>query len=44
MFCFLETDDIREQKKYEKRIQTSVDNTVNDVLWNQVWKSYERQK
>ena len=29
MFCFLETD-IREQKKYEKRIQTSVDNTVND--------------
>ena len=29
MFCFLETD-IREQKKYEKRIQTSADNTVND--------------
>ena len=44
MFCFLETD-IREQKKYEKRIQTSVDNTVNDLryeikfenIWN-VWK------
>ena len=30
MFRFLETD-IREQKKYEKRIQTSVDNTVNDL-------------
>ena len=30
MFCFLETD-IREQKKYEKRIQTSVDKTVNDL-------------
>ena len=29
MFHFLETN-IREQKKYEKRIQTSVDNTVND--------------
>ena len=29
MFCFLETD-IREQKKYEKRIQTSADKTVND--------------
>ena len=27
MFCFLETD-TREQKQYEKRIQTSVDNTV----------------
>ena len=30
MFGFLETD-IREQKTYEKRIQTSVDNTVNDL-------------
>ena len=30
MFFFLETD-IREQKKYEKNIQTSVDNTVNDL-------------
>ena len=28
MFRFLETD-IREKKKYENRIQTSVDNTVN---------------
>ena len=32
MFCFLKTD-IREQKKYEKRIQTSVDNTVNDLRY-----------
>ena len=28
-FPFLETD-IREQKKYDKRNQTSMDNTVND--------------
>ena len=32
MFGFLETD-IREQKEYEKRIQTSVDNTVNDLRY-----------
>ena len=32
MFHFLETD-IREQKKYEKRIQTLVDNTVNDLRY-----------
>ena len=32
MFCFLETD-IREQRKYEKRIQTSVDNKVNDLRY-----------
>ena len=32
MFCFLETD-IREQKKYKKRIQPSVDNTVNDLRY-----------
>ena len=44
MFCFLETN-IREQKKYEKRIQTSVDNTVNDLRYeikfeniSNVWK------
>ena len=30
MLSFLETD-IRDKKKYEKRIQTSVDNTVNDL-------------
>ena len=32
MFYFLETD-IREQKKYEMRTQTSVDNTVNDLCY-----------
>ena len=32
MFHFLETD-IREQKKYEMRTQTSVDNTVNDLCY-----------
>ena len=32
MFCFLETN-IREQKKYEKRIQTSPDNTVNNLRY-----------
>ena len=32
MFRFLETD-IREQKKNEKRIQTSVDKTVNNLRY-----------
>ena len=32
MFLFLETDR-REQKKYEMRTQTSVDNTVNDLRY-----------
>ena len=32
MFRLLETD-ITEQKKYEKRIQTSVDNRVNDLCY-----------
>ena len=32
MFHFLEND-IREQKKYKIRIQTSVDNTVNDLRY-----------
>ena len=32
MFCFLETD-IREQTKYDQRIETSVDNTVNDLRY-----------
>ena len=32
MFCFLETD-IKEQKKYKMRTQTSVDNTVNDLRY-----------
>ena len=32
MFHFLETD-TREQKNYELRTQTSVDNTVNDLCY-----------
>ena len=32
VFCFVEAD-IREQKKYEKRTQTSVDKTVNDLRY-----------
>ena len=32
MFWFLETN-IKEQKKYEKRLETSVDNTVNDLRY-----------
>ena len=32
MFYFLETD-IRKQKKYEMRTQTSVDNIVNDLRY-----------
>ena len=32
MFSFLETD-IRQRKKYKKRIQTSVDNTVSDLRY-----------
>ena len=32
MFCFLKTN-IREQKKYGKIIQTSMDNTVNDLCY-----------
>ena len=32
MFSFLETD-IRQQKKYKQRIQTSVDNTVSDLRY-----------
>ena len=30
MFCFLETD-IREQKKFEIKTKTSLNNTVNDL-------------
>ena len=32
MFAFLVTD-IRERQKYKKRIQTSVDNIVNDLRY-----------
>ena len=43
MFRFLETD-IREQKKYEKRIQTSVDNTVNDLRYEIKFENCVRDK
>ena len=39
MFCFLETD-TKEQKKYEKKIQTSVNNTVNDLRY-EIMKIFE---
>ena len=32
MFAFLETD-ITERQKYKKRIETAVDNIVNDLLY-----------
>ena len=42
MFHFLEVD-IREQKKYKMRTQTSADNTVNDLQMKSsleiVWKT-----
>ena len=43
MPCFLETD-IREQQKHEKRIQTSVDNTVNNPHHSKTFISFFRQK
>ena len=43
MFCFLETD-IREQKKYENRIQTSVDNTVNHLRYEMKFENRVKDK
>ena len=43
MFCFLETDVI-EQKKCEKRIQTSVDKTVNDLRYEIKFESSVKDK
>ena len=43
MFCFLETD-VREQKKYEKRIQTSMDNTVNDLRYEIKFENFVKDK
>ena len=43
MFGFLETD-IREQQKYKKRIQTSVDNTVNDLRYEIKFENYVKDK
>ena len=42
MFCFLETD-IREQK-CEKRIQTTMDNTVNDLNYQYILLFFLKQK
>ena len=43
MFCLIETD-IREQKNYEKRIQTSVDNTVNDLYYEIKFENHVKVK
>ena len=43
MFHFLETD-IREQKKYAMRTQTSVDNTVNDLPYEIKFENCVRDK
>ena len=43
MFRFLESD-IKEQKKYEKRIPTSVDNTVNDLGYGNKFKNRVKDK
>ena len=43
MFRFLETD-IKEQKKYEKRIQTSVDNTINDLPYEIKFENHVKDK
>ena len=43
MFRFLESD-IREQKKYEKRIPTSVDNTVNDLGYENKFENRVKDK
>ena len=43
MFCVLEND-IRKQKKYEKRIQTSVDNTVNDMHYKIKFENRVKEK
>ena len=43
MLHFLEAD-IREQKKYEMRTQTSVDNTVNDLRYKIKFKNCGKDK
>ena len=43
MSRFLETDK-REHQKYEKRTQTSVDNTVNDVRHEIKFKNHVQKK
>ena len=43
MFHFLETD-IREQKKYEVRTQTSVDDTINDLPYETKFQNFVKDK
>ena len=43
MFGFLETD-IREWQKCKKRIQTSVDNAVNDLRYEIKFENCEKDK
>ena len=43
MFHFLETD-IREQKKYEMRTQTSVDNTLNGLRYDSKFENCVKDK
>ena len=43
MFHFLETD-IREQKKYEMRTQTSVDNAINDLRYEIKFENCKKDK
>ena len=43
MFRFLETD-VREQKTHEKIIQTSMDNTVNDLHYEFKFKNCVQDK
>ena len=43
MFRFLETD-VREQKSYEKRIQISVDKTVNDLRYEIKFENHVKDK
>ena len=42
MPCFLEGNNNLEENN--RNIKTSLVNTVNDVWWNQIWKSCEKQK
>ena len=43
MFRFLETDR-RDRKKYERRMQTSVDNTVNDLRYENKFENRVKDK
>ena len=43
MLRFLETDR-RERKKYERRMQTSVDNTVNDLRYENKFENRVKDK